>query len=313
MAIEPFKIVNDDGTTNQSEYNRCIQFLNNYIAGDINVYPPIAWANPYEIDMSRKESALALIRDCLNYESNKLFTPAAWKNFKNLFTGIIERYGSTIHTCGNYLECSADFYDGPGYMYDVFTDLNANQTKVLKHQLNDDITVYYLDDENHTVLEYNDSEYSAESSINDHPISNFPSLDIYPARYLNSNVTDYPGVYKGYLSGVYSDFQRLAGQYVGSSTLFYYSECNDDLYTSGLHNRNESRINEYMQFTATGYQYNKTTPTRGIELNRVSIAQNAVTNEDQPNAYIDPALFNTELTYISPTQLTAGDIEEWYI
>lgn len=313
MAIEPFKIVNDDGTTNQSEYNRCIQFLNDYIAGDINVYPPIAWANPYEIDMSRDESALVLLRDCLNYESNKLFTPVAWKNFKNLFTGIIERYGSTIHTCGNYLESSVDFQDGPGYMYDVFTDINEDSAQVKSKVLNDDITIYYLNDKNHTVLEYNDSEYANETRLVTKPSVNFPSFNIYATRYLLSNVIDYPGVYKGYLSGVYSDFQRLAGQYIGSSTLFYYSECNDSLYTSGLHNHTDDRINEYMQFTATGYQYNKTTPTRGIELDRVTTAQNAVTNEDQSNAYIDPALFNTELTYISPTQLTAGDIEEWYI
>lgn len=313
MAIKPFNLLNKDGTTNQSEYNRCIKFLQDYIAGDVNVYPPIAWANPYEIDMSQQKSSMEILRDCLNYESNKLFTPVAWENFKNIFTGILERYGSTIHTCGNYLECSADFYDGPGYMYDVFTDPKEDQTKVIKSQLNDDITIYYLDDEKHTVLEYNDSEYNAESSINDHPITNFPSLDIYPQRYLISNVTDYPGVYKGYLSGVYSDFQRLAGQYIGSSTLFYYSECNDDLYTSGLYNHTDDRINEYMQFTATGYQYLHVTPTRGIDLDRVTMSQNAVTDEGQSNAYITPEVFNPEISYISPTQLTAGDIEEWYI
>ena len=313
MAVEPFKIINDDGTTNQSEYNRCIQFLNDYVAGNINVYPPITWANPYEIDMSREESALVLIRDCLNYESNKLFTPAAWKNFKNLFTGIIERYGSTIHTCGNYLESSANFQDGPGYMYDVFTDINEDSAQVKSKVLNDDITIYYLDDKNHTVLEYNDSEYANETLLVAKPSVNFPSFNIYATRYLTSNVTNYPGVYKGYLSGVYSDFQRLAGQYVGSSTLFYYSECNDSLYTSGLRNRTDDHINEYMQFGYRSVYSNKATPAQGLSLNRVSQLQTLIYDIHSPNAYINPNSWNTEFSYISPTQLTAAEPEEWYI
>ena len=38
MSIERFKIVNDDGSTNKSEYERCIQFLNDYIEGKVKVY-----------------------------------------------------------------------------------------------------------------------------------------------------------------------------------------------------------------------------------------------------------------------------------
>lgn len=313
MAIEPFKIINDDGTTNQSEYRRCIQFLNDYINGNVKVYPPIAWANPYEIDMTQEKSALEILRDCVMYDTNKLLTPEAYKNIKGLFTGILERIGSTIHTCGKYLEYSKEFSDGPGYTYDVFTEPSAKQTEVLSSKLNDNITVYYLNDKNHTVLEYNDTAYATECSYENPPITNFPSLNIYSNRLLISNVDTYPSVYKGYLSGVYSDFQRLAGQYVGSSTLFYYSKCNDILYTSGLTNRGEDRIDEYMQFTADGYGSNRTKPTQGLELTKIASCQNAVVNSDLVNAYIEPSVFNTNINYISPTQLTAEDETEWSI
>lgn len=313
MAIEPFKIINDDGTTNQSEYRRCIQFLNDYIAGNVKVYPPIAWANPYEIDMTQAKSAAELLRDCVMYDTNKLLTPEAWNNIKGLFTGIIERTGSTIHTCGKYLEYSSEFADGPGYAYDIFTEPSAKQTKVLSSKLNDDITIYYLNDKNHTVLEYNDTAYANECSYEIPQTANFPSLDIYPSRLLISNVDTYPSVYKGYLSGVYSDFQRLAGQYVGSSTLFYYSKCDDILYTSGLTNRGEDRIDEYMQVTANGWGANRTKPTQGLELSKIASCQSAVVNNDQVNAYIEPSVFNTNINYISPTQLTAEDETEWSI
>lgn len=313
MAVEPFKIINDDGSTNQSEYRRCIQFLNDYIDGNIKVYPPIAWLNPYEIDMTQSKSALELLRDCITYDTNRLLTPEAWKNVKSLFTGILERTGSTIHTCGKYLEYSKDFSDGPGYMYDVFTEPSAKQTEVLSSKLNDNITVYYLNDKNHTVLEYNDTAYATECSTETPQIVNFPSLGIYPSRLLISNMDTYPSVYKGYLSGVYSDFQRLAGQYVGSSTLFYYSKCDDVLYTSGLTNRTEDRIDEYMQFSANGYGSNRSKPTQGLDLSKISAAQNTVTNPDQSNAYIDPTIFNNNISYISPKQLTAQNEEDWLI
>ena len=37
MSIEPFKIINADGSTNQAEYERCIKFLNDYKDGKIPV------------------------------------------------------------------------------------------------------------------------------------------------------------------------------------------------------------------------------------------------------------------------------------
>ena len=124
MAVRPFKIINDDGSTNQSEYERCVQFLNDYVEGKIPVYPPLSWDNPFEVDMSRDKSALSLLVEILKQETNRLLTPNAFNNIKLLFKGILDRYGATIHTCGRYLEQSANFKDGPGYMYDVFSKEN---------------------------------------------------------------------------------------------------------------------------------------------------------------------------------------------
>ena len=63
MSIERFKIVNDDGSTNKSEYERCIQFLNDYIEGKVKVYQKLDWDNPYEVDMTRELPANVLLKE----------------------------------------------------------------------------------------------------------------------------------------------------------------------------------------------------------------------------------------------------------
>lgn len=308
MSITPFQIVNNDGTINESEYTRCIEFLNSYINGNIKVYQKMTWDNPLEVDMTVPKDALSILVDYVTQENNRLLTPEALENFKKLFKGILERYGSTIHTYGRYLEQSANFTDGPGYTYDVLT---KDETAVLSYELSERIKAYYLNDENHTILEYNDVNYSLTNTEN-LPTLNFPSLG-FNENPLKSNVTYYPSVYKGNLCGVYSDFQRLAGQYVGSSTLFYYSECNDVLYTTGGSSYQDSRVNEIINFNYNANVYNKSKPTRGIDFSLVSTAQNAVVNPEAVNAFLSPSAVNTSVNYLSPVFFTSQNETDWYL
>lgn len=309
MAIEPFKIINSDGSTNQSEYNRCIQFLNDYKDGKIKVYPTVTWANPFEVDMTREESALEILSRALLYESNKLLTKQAFADIKKLFLGILKYYGSTIHTCGKYLEASANFIDGPGYMYDVFNF--DKDVEVKSHKLNSDITIYYLDDDAHTVIEYNDTAYANTNLMI--PTSNIPSLNQTGNLELDPNYNSYPDVYKGNLCGVYSDFQRLTGQYLSSPVLFYYSECNDQLYTTGGKSYKDNRVEEIINFNYGTNIQSKSKPARGILLSDVLTCQNSIVNPDNSNAYIPPATINKQITYITPTFFTADEPTEWLI
>lgn len=308
MPIEPFKIINDDGSVNQSEYIRCVDFLNDYVNGVIKVYPKSVWTNPFEVDLSQQKSSYTLLKEIVEQQENRLLNTEAFSSVVKLFKGLITRYGSTIHTYGRYLEESANFTDGPGFRYDVFT---KEDTPVLKEELNNNISIYYLDDDNHTVLEYNDVDYSSTNN-NNIPNCNFPYLNTFPTQ-IEGTREDYPYVYKGNLCGVYSDFQRLSGQYVGSSTLFYYSECNDTLYTSGAQSTYDSRINGIINYNLGAFVSNKSKPTRGVDLSLVKDAQDAVVDEAEVTAYIPPSTVNPSVNYLSPTFFTANDETEWKI
>lgn len=307
MPIVPFNIVNQDGSINQSEYERCINFLNDYTNGLVKVYPEVTWANPLEIDMSRDESALEILSRYILYANNKLLNKSAFRDIKKLFHGILDRYGSTIHSYGKYIEQSKNFIDGPGYKYDVFL---PSEAEVKSHQLDDNITIHYLNDDNHTVLEYNDTAYSDTNLEPLLPTTNFPQLNLVNNS-LTSNVNSYPNVYKGNLCGVYSDFQRLSGQYVGSSTLFYYGECNDQLYTTGGTSYTDPRTRSIYNFNYRAVVSNKSRPTRGVDLSKVNTAQQNIQYEQAANAYLPPSLVNSEVTYLTPIFFTAQNSDEW--
>ena len=115
------------------------------------------------------------------------------------------------------------------------------------------------------------------------------------------------------MCGVYSDFQRLSGQYVGSSTLYYFSECNDELYTTGASSYRDDRVNEVINFNYRAKVSNKLKPARGVDLSLVGQAQSSVVNPADVNAYIAPATVNPSVTYVSPTTLTANEPTEWII
>lgn len=309
MPIEKFKIVNEDGSVNQSEYIRCIDFLNDYISGDIKVYPELTWSNPFEVDMSTEESALEILSRIIMFTDNRLLNKVAFNNIKKLFTGILDRYGSTIHSYGRYLEASKNFKDGPGYMYDVFT---SDEKEVKVSHLNSDIDVYYINDDNHTVIEYNDRAYSGTVPLETVPTTNYPNNNL-PVNnnYLSSNVEGYPNIYKGNLCGVYSDFQRLSGQYVGSSTLFYYSECNDVLYTTGGNNYTDSRLGEIINFNYKANVSNKSRPARGVDFSLISQAQESIDIPQAVNAKLNPEVVNPSVNYLTPTFFTSLNETDW--
>lgn len=309
MPIEKFKIVNNDGSVNKSEYNRCINFLNSYINGDIKVYPELIWSNPLEVDMSTEESALEILSRIILFTNNRLLNKKAFENIKKLFTGLLDRYGSTIHSYGRYLEASKNFKDGPGYMYDVFT---SDEKEVKVSHLNSDIDIYYINDDNHTVIEYNDKAYSNTIADNTLPTTNYPSNNLSSNNnYLTSNVTGYPNVYKGNLCGVYSDFQRLSGQYVGSSTLFYYSECNDILYTTGANNYTDNRLGGIVNFNYKAKVSNKSRPARGVDFSLISQAQNSIIEPQAVNAKLNPELVNPSVNYLTPIFFTSLNETDW--
>lgn len=309
MPVEKFKIVNEDGSVNQSEYNRCINFLNSYVNGDIKVYPELTWSNPFEVDMSTEESALEILSRIILYQNNRLLNKVAFSNIKKLFTGILDRYGSTIHSYGRYLDASKNFKDGPGYMYDVFT---SDEKEVKVSHLNSDIDIYYINDDNHTVIEYNDRAYSGTVPLETVPTTNYPNNNL-PVNnnYLSSNVEGYPNIYKGNLCGVYSDFQRLSGQYVGSSTLFYYSECNDVLYTTGGNNYTDSRLGEIINFNYKANVSNKSRPARGVDFSLISQAQESIDIPQAVNAKLNPEVVNPSVNYLTPTFFTSLNETDW--
>ena len=311
MSIERFKIVNDDGSTNKSEYERCIQFLNDYIEGKVKVYQKLDWDNPYEVDMTRELPANVLLKEVLQQEENRLLSESTYKNIKNLIHGMINRIGSTIHTCGTYIEDSIEFTDGPGYRYDVLS--KEGKDRVYKYDLDDRISVYYLLDDYHSVLEYNDKLYFNNVDEGKSPSCNFPEVEQF-TRIINSNVDTYPDVYKGNLSGVYSDFQRLAGQYVGSSTLFYYSKCNDIMYTTGPDSYVDPRTNNIVNFNFYATCYKDTAiPTQGVDLAKIATAQASVVNPYVVNAALNPELTNDYIPYHNPYYFTSADETIWVI
>ena len=307
MAIDKFKIVNEDGSTNQSEYNRCINFLNNYIDGKITVTPETTWENPFEVDMTQNKSAFEMLQDILSLNENRLLTKKAYDHIKDLFKGLLDYYGAGIYTCGNYITQSKNFLDGPGYMYDPLT---GDETEVQRNLLSGELAVYFKNDKYKTVVGYEDVNYIPFTDSKQ-ITWNIPIYSPNIVRHYQSNVDNHPNVYKGYVSGVYTPFYRLCGQYVGSSTLFNYSQCNDLLYTSNMTTYDDSRINEPVVVRTKGIISNFAQPARGIDLSLVTTAQSSIQNPTDVNAYLDPAVTNSVIPYINPTDMTAADQSEW--
>ena len=108
------------------------------------------------------------------------------------------------------------------------------------------------------------------------------------------------------------EFTLIFKEYVGSSTLFYFSECNDTLYTSGANSVSKSDIG-IINFNYNAVVSNKSKPTRGVDLSLVKASQEAIVNPGEVNAYIPTSTINPSVNYLSPTFFTAQDKTEWLI
>lgn len=313
MPITPFQIINPDGSTNQAEYDRCIEFLNQYVNGEVRVYGDVTWENPFEIDMTQEKSAYTILRDVLMQSTNRLLTRTAFQSIKQLFTGLVQRTGSTIHCDNKYLKQSAEFIDGPGYMYDVFT---RDETPVIFEDVDyveqTDSGIYYLDDDNHTVLSM--QQYDQARSTSDYYV---PELNI-PANGLSlpeiDNQYSKTDTYRGVrLMGVNSDFYITVGEHLQSSILHYYSQCLSPLYTTGGASYYEPAIDEIINFTRNSVIGTSSKPAQGLDLSSVSTARNALQLQDKLNAYISPSIINPNIPYNAPNFFTSANASDWLV
>lgn len=309
MPITPFQIINPDGTTNQSEYDRCIEFLQQYVGGTINVYGEVTWTNPFEVDMTQEKSSYTMLREILFQSTNRLLNRTTFDSIKKLFKGTIAGLGRTIHPIGNFLELSADFVDGPGYMYDVFTSVETPVKKDTTYT-EGNINIYWLDDDNHTTIEvYKTNTHDGRDYT---PVMNIPKNGVLlPVIDTQYSLTD---TYRSqYLSGVYSDFQMQVGEHLQSSILFYYSQCSSPLYTSGGASYYEPSIDEIVNFTRNAVIGTSSKPAQGLELSSVASARNAINLPDKLNAYVSPSVINPNQTYNAPNFFSAANATDWNV
>lgn len=264
MAITPFQIVNPDGTTNQEEYNRALEFLNSYIAGTVPVTPELVWDNPYEINEDATRSSLEILLDEIygGHDTdtpveveNRLLTANAFNQFKRFFRGFVKGISRTLIPDPQWLANSNNFIDGPGYRYNIF---DFEEPKViwewnhLPYVDNDErelmgITCIY----NHMATETKNILTQQPSSTNKPYYTgwnyNIPGYDrIKDAQRFWTTPNLNQRVFDAYLLSL---FYRTARQYQQTTGLFYLSQCNDQLFNSGYLNYYEPRLNRTMYFT----------------------------------------------------------------
>lgn len=270
--IQPFKIINDDGTTNQEEYNRCIEFLNNYVNGSVPVSGKLVWANPFEINEDNERSSLEILIDEIYNETatdvntelvtNRLLTANCFNQFKRFFRGFVKGFSRTIYTSTGVLSYTKSYKDGPGYYYDPFTKEQTEMIWSIGH-------LPYLNDSERTLMSFNEKienkKYGRDITEEDNPDWFYNSKE----EIFNYSSTTYNQLIGG---GYMSLFYYTNHQYKQSNGLFYLSECTDRLLRAGMTNYFEDRLNKEMIFTVysnhSGAQ-NDGKQCLGFELNQI--------------------------------------------
>lgn len=264
MAITPFQIVNPDGTTNQEEYNRALEFLNSYIAGTVPVTPELVWDNPYEINEDATRSSLEILLDEIygGHDTdtpveveNRLLTANCFNQFKRFFRGFVKGISRTLIPDPQWLANSNNFIDGPGYRYNIFDFEEPEVIWEWNH-------LPYVDNDERELMGitciYNYRATETQNILTQQPSStnkpyytgwnyNIPGYDrikdvqrFWTVPDLNQRVFD---------TYLLSLFYRTARQYQQTTGLFYLSQCNDQLFNSGYLNYYEPRLNRTMYFT----------------------------------------------------------------
>lgn len=265
MPITPFQIVNPDGSTNQEEYNRCMEFLQSYIAGTVQVYPELVWDNPYEINEDSVRSSLEILLDEIYgghdtntpaEVTNRLLTVDAFNQFKRFFRGFVKGISRTLIADPMWLANSKNFVDGPGHLYNIFDFEEPEVIWEYNH-------LPYVNNPERELLGptclYNWVATETRNILNSRPASssnmqyytgwnyNIPGYDrIKDAERFWTTPQLYQRVFDTYLLSL---FYRTARQYQQTTGLFYLSQCNDTLFNSGYLNYYEPRLNRNMYFT----------------------------------------------------------------
>ena len=292
--IQPFKIINDDGTINQEEYNRCIEFLNQYVSGSVPVSGRLVWDNPFEINEDNERSSLEILLDEIyNQEAssvdnelitNRLLTANCFSQFKRFFQGFVRGFTRTIYANTATLRQTKRHKDGPGYYYNPFSE---NQEEII-YKTNH---LPYLNDSYRTVMSW-DRKIDTKSWIV-YTEEKYPYLfyNAIPDKLILSQsnpVTYLRDIAQG---SYYSIFYMTNQKYKQTNVLFYLSECSDRLLRSGFTNYYEDRLNRSLVFTVysdhTG-GYNDGKQCLGFPLNQIQniLDTKLICNETQ----LDPSV-----------------------
>lgn len=307
MSITPFQIVNPDGTTNQEEYNRALEFLNSYIAGTVPVTPELVWDNPYEINEDATRSSLEILLDEIygghNTDTpvevkNRLLTANAFNQFKRFFRGFVKGISRTLIPDPQWLANSNNFIDGPGYRYNIFDFEEPEVIWEWNH-------LPYVDNDERELMGitciYNYEANETKNILTQQPSStnkpyytgwnyNIPGYDrikdvqrFWTVPALNQRVFD---------TYLLSLFYRTARQYQQTTGLFYLSQCNDQLFNSGYLNYYEPRLNRTMYFTLNQtIEFEGGKVMSGCPLSQVETARSKVIYN---NSALDINAFKTE-------------------
>ena len=262
MSITPFQIVNPDGSTNQEEYNRCMEFLQSYIAGTVQVYPELVWENPYEINEDSVRSSLEILLDEIygghdgtqEEVTNRLLTVNAFDQFRRFFRGFVKGISRTVIPDPRWLANQPNWHDNTS-TYQYYDPFDFEEPEVIweyNHlpyvndrfrtlmgltclynyratETNNILTNISVDEEDYSGLYWNIPGYSnIENDLN----------------YFNNSIPK--KVYSGHLTYL---FYRVHNAYCQSSAYYYFSQCNDELFTSGYLNYYDSRLGRNMYFT----------------------------------------------------------------
>ena len=300
MAVTPFTIVREDGSIDMEEYNRCIEFLQQYIAGQVQVSAKLTWANPYELNEDGVRSSLEILIDEIYGDSadtvitNRLLTAECFSQFRRFFRGFAKGLFRTIYQSQAFPLYSHRFTDGPGYNYNVFDFEEPQMVCEIGH-------LPYVDNSEREIVGFHNkiTERLYNKSIDPDNATDEEyclNYNIYTGEY------DGQGTYnKSYSPNVYSIFYRVIWQHKQTSSFFYYSYCTDQILRHGMNNYYDDRLERTIFVHLFG---NNTSGGgsigQGFPLSQVATirANNLVCDHN----FLDTSLFSNS-TYLNPTSI----------
>lgn len=264
MPVEPFQIVNSDGTINQTEYQRCISFLEQYVQGLVPVYASMTWTNPFEVDLTQQHSSLYILRDIMTAPTNRLLTKSATDHIVNLFKATVSGLSRPYVMSYEQIASSKDWsLDSPGYCYDeatgdiehqvYFEDCFPTFTQSSNNHWDTyDFHAAWKNDDYHTTISLGHRIRNKNYTTADE-YRQFPSPTERLESFLNDNVAHSVSILVGASPGAAGDSiyggnllqlwtNPTSHHYKQSAALWYLSECNDPLMTRST-NWYDERLN----------------------------------------------------------------------